>query len=104
MADLTVKQGDYGFNWTFTVQNSDASVFDLTGYTINMKTWSLASPPVLLLSDTCTIIGATSGTCRYTVGSTDYCASGKYNVELEMTAAGIVQSTNTYTLEVMESA
>ena len=104
MADLTVAQGDYGFNLAFTVQTGTGGAYDLTSKVVTLKMWAPGNPGVLKLSASTTLVIASTGTCQYTPASTDFVATGHYYMELEMTETGKKDSTKSYTLDVVESA
>ena len=103
MADITVSRGDYGFDLTFTVQTATSGVFDLSGKVVTFKTWRHNSPFNIVASASCTLTGATTGVCTYTVGSTAFLIEGLYDCELEMSEAGKVDSTKLYSIQVVES-
>lgn len=103
MATFTVPRNDKGYYLNFTVQDSTGTAFNLTSYTITLKIWSPGNPGTLLMSGACSIVSAAAGTCRYSVGATDFTLTGTYNMELELTQSGVIESTRLYTLEVTES-
>jgi len=103
MADLTVAKGDYGYNLAFSIVNSSGTAYTLTGYTITLKVWKDTKSHVLLVNDTCNIVSAALGTCTYPVLINDFNNVGVYNMELELTQAGIVESTQRYKIEVVDS-
>ena len=102
MADLTIPKGDYGYQIVFTVKDSAGVAYVLSGYTITLKVWR-SGMPGLLLSGACTIMVAASGTCYYPVVVGNFNRVGIYQVELELTKSGVVESTRNYVLEVEES-
>jgi len=102
MADLTVPQNDYGYYLGFTVKDSDGVAYPLTGYTITLKVWGTRTKD-RILSGTCTPVIAASGTCRYLVTSTDFTKVGSYAAELELTKANVVESTESFSIEVESS-
>lgn len=104
MADITVPKGDKGFYLNFTVQDADGDVFDLTDYTVTLKAWALGKPDSPIVNATCEVTNTTGGLCRYSVGTSDFVVSGTYQLELELTQSGIIESTDNYTVEVQESA
>lgn len=104
MADLELAQADYGYALTFTVQTASGAAFDLSGKTVTLKVWQPTRPGIVIVNGACTITGATTGVCTYTPASTDFLATGNYNLELELTEAGKQDSTKSYTLKVTESA
>ena len=103
MADLTIPKGDKGYYINFTVTDSDDDAYDLTDYTITLKVWDPNEPTMLLTSGSCTIVVAASGTCRYLVTANDFITQGLFNIELELTKTGVIESTKTYTVLVEES-
>ena len=103
MADLKIRAGDYGFDIQFTVQKSDGSVYSLVNYTIKLKVWLEGASKRLMVDGTCTPVDAAAGTCKYTVASGDFSVPGEYKGELELTKAGVVESTVTFDIEVEES-
>ena len=92
-----------GFNLNFTVKNADGSAFNLTGYTIKLKVWRAGQPGLLLLNGGCAIDNATAGTCHYTITATDFTSVGTFKAELELTKAGVIESTGSFDIEIMES-
>lgn len=104
MSDLTVPQGDYGYNLSFTIKDNNGAPYPLTSYTITMNVWFAGSPNNSILTGVCVIDVAANGTCHYPVQSGDFNAAGDYLIELELTKAGVVESTRNYTLKVEESA
>jgi len=103
MADLTIPKGDYGFLLAFTVQKDDGTAYDLTDYTIKLKVWTMGTPANLIVDAICTPNVPADGTCYYIIQSGDFDTVGNYLLELELTKAGVVESTRYYTLEVKES-
>lgn len=102
MATLTVPQSDYGFTLSFTIQDSTGAAYNLTGYTIKLKVWRPGNS-TLLVDGTCSIVVAANGTCNYTVASGDFALPGTYYAELQLTQAGVQESTQQFTLVVQES-
>jgi hypothetical protein len=103
MADLTIPQGDKGFNLAFTVKDADDDAYDLTDYTITLKVWKAGVPGTLILSEACTPDVEASGTCHYTVQAGDFDSVSKYKMELELTKSGVIESTKNYDLVIEES-
>lgn len=104
MADITIPKDDMGFDLNFTVQNSSGSPYDLTGYTIKLKVWRAGSSGNLKVDGSCTIVDAAAGTCKYGVQANDFDTVGNYIAELELTKAGVRESTKTFSISVTESA
>jgi hypothetical protein len=103
MATLNVKKGDYGYYLNFTVNDSGGDAYDLTDYTITLKSWSKSDPDTLLVEGECEAVIAASGICRYLVADGDFDDEGVYEAELELTKAGVVESTMTFALNVKRS-
>ena len=108
MKHFTIPKDDVGFKLEFTVQDSAGTVVDLTTYTgVKIKMWVAGIPGTLILDKACANLGAL-GTCDYTVLVADfagatYPAVGKYLAELELAAAGVVESTENFTITIAES-
>ncbi len=103
MANLTLPFGDYGYNINFTVQDSAGVAYNLTGYTITFKAWDKQYALSLAFSKACVIDVAADGTCHLSLLIADIIPAGSYTFELELTKAGVVESTQSYDLEVVES-
>ena len=102
MADLTLKKGDKGYALSFPIQNSDGTVKDLTDYTVNFKVWSQLHPGVLLINRACTVTNPSDGLCYYMILAGDFNLSGIFIFELELAKSGVVESSESYTLQVLE--
>lgn len=103
MADLNIAKGDKGFYLNFTVQDADGNVFNLTDYTASLKAWPLGKPGSPIVSATCAVTDTTGGLCHYQVATNDFMVAGTFQLELECTKTGIIESTDAYTIEVKES-
>ena len=103
MADLVIPKGDKGFYLNFTVRNDNETAFDLTGYTIGFKVWKKSKSDTILVSGTPSIVLGTAGTCRYLVGANDFGTVTPLTAELELTQAGVIESTVPFSIEVQES-
>ncbi len=104
MYDLEIAKGDKGYDINFTVKTAAGAVYVLTGYTVNLKVWPPASPGDPIVDGACVIDEALNGTCHYVIASGDFDKIGIYSGELELTKAGVVESTATFTVIVRESA
>jgi hypothetical protein len=104
---LSVPKGDYGITYTFHSVKKNAtsgvSVKDLTGFTVTLKMWVAGSPGTLLLDAACTVTNAAGGVCTYTSLAGDFDTVGTFNAELELTEAGIVDSSMPFTIHITES-
>lgn len=103
MADLYIPKGDKGYRIHFTVRDDNGDVFVITSYTITLKVWKPNYPETLLLSGACVIESGVAGTCYYAVAATNFDTVGKFKAELELTATGIIESSRSFDLEVVES-
>ncbi len=102
MADITVPKGDYGFNLTITIKDSDNAVYDLSGYSPKLKVWTPGG--TAFVAGTCALTNPTAGTVTYTVGSVDFTTAGNFKAEIEITKSGVIESTVPFTIQVTESA
>ena len=103
MTTIYIPSSDAGFNLAFTIKSADGNVYNLTGYTIKLKVWRVGQPGLLLLNGSCDIDSAPDGTCHYTITASDFTSVGTFKAELELTKAGVIESTKTFGIEVMES-
>lgn len=104
MADITIAQNDKGYYLTFTINDSAGAAYNLTDYTIKLKVWYANNADSLTLDGTCSIVNAILGTCRYLVTATDFININEYSAELELQKSGVIESTDSFTIEVKESA
>lgn len=104
MADIKVPKSDKGYYLEFTVQDASGNAKDLTGYTVSFKAWKPGKPDNPIVNATCEVTNTTGGLCRYLVATADFVTEGTFSLELEMTAVGVAESTDNYTVEVQESA
>jgi len=108
MERITIPKGDEGFKLEFTIQDSGGTAVKLTTYTaVTIKMWSPGVPGTLLLNKACSN-AADDGTCDYTVAEADftgatYPAVGKYHAEIELTGTNIAESTEVFTITIVES-
>lgn len=77
-------RNDKLFDLDFTITDSDGSAVDLTGSLITFKMALQGATTSKVSSSSVTIIGATSGTCTYTVQAGDLDTVGLYNAELQI--------------------
>lgn len=75
---------DYGWNINFVIKYNDDSVVDLTGATVKFKMAPFQGG-TLKIDGTCTLDTPTSGTCHYTLLSTDFDTIGNFDTEVEVT-------------------
>lgn len=104
MADIYIPQKDKGFYLSFTVQDADGNAFNLTDYTVSVKVWQPGKPGNPIVNATCEVTDTAGGLCRYSVGTNDFVTEGVFNIQLECTKTGVIESTDNYTVEVQEGA
>ncbi len=78
---LTIVQGDFGFDWNFTLSDSQGTVVNLTGATLTFKT-QLASDFAVKSSGSMSITNAGAGMCKYTVQQNDFLVPGTYSAQI----------------------
>jgi len=103
MITIYIPSSDMGFNLNFTIKDANGSAYNLTGYTIKLKVWRAGQPGLLLVNGNCAIDDAANGTCHYTITATDFTSVGTFKAELELTKAGVIESTGSFDIEIMES-
>ena len=104
---IPIKQGNYGFNLTFTIYQYPKEkkiVLSLSGYTITLYVWKFKET-TLKFSDTCNIVGdGSAGKCTYMVKITDFDTLGHFYAELTLTKEGALEDTETFMVEVEPTA
>ena len=95
---LQVVQGNYGIALNFTIQNSDATPANLTGYSVSLNVWQMSN---FIFSHPCTVLSPTSGSAMYTVLSTDFPSYGNYYADLQLTQSGILEDTLSFVLQIL---
>jgi len=103
-ARLTVATDDYGYSIPFVVQDSTATAFDITDYTVTLKVWAPSDPTTYIIDETCTQDTPASGTCHYTTADGDFDTAGTYLGKLLLTKTGESLSTEQFVLVVQTSA
>jgi len=96
-----IPAGTFGINLQFTVYDNDGTAHNLTGLTVTFKVWKAGVSPIV--SGSCTIDVAASGTCHYTIVTGDFDNAGKYLWELELTKANYKDQTEPAEFIVTES-
>ena len=103
MDNITIPQYDKGFNLAFTVTDSTATAYNLTGYTVKLKVWEEGIPTTFIVNGSITVDVAASGTCHYTIVADDFNSIATYLAELELTKAGVIESTESFRITIAES-
>lgn len=95
--------GDYGYDLAFTLYDASGNVFNPTGYAVKLKVWTHDIPASLLLTGVGGITDAANGKVYYTIASGNFNVIGEFDIEIELTKAGRVESFRTHVLHVTES-
>ena len=104
MQQLTVKQGDFGYDVTFTLQDSDEAAFNLSGYTCKLNISSTGFATNDILEGAMELVVAANGTVKYAVVTTNFDVVGEYVAQVECTKAGINLTWGPFRLSVKPSA
>lgn len=78
---ITIVQSDFGFNWNFTLTDSQGVVINLTSATL-FFTAQLVSDLTVNFKNSMNITSPTAGTCFYTVQANDFIVPGTYNGQI----------------------
>lgn len=101
MAEWIVKKDNYGMVQPFEIKKADGTAYNLTDYTVTIKVWDGGA---LKFSGACSVTDAAAGLCKYTPASDDFDTVGEYYGELELTKAGVIVDTETFTVKVIPTA
>lgn len=83
--NIEVIQNDKGYDLNFTLKDADDVVIDITGGTpISFKAQKEGGT-ALKFTGSMSIVTGTAGTCKYTIGATDFDEVGRYQCEVEVT-------------------
>lgn len=98
---IKIKQGDYGMDYVFTIENVDLS--SVAGYTAKLFVWKGST--VLVNGGSCTNVYQGGNTVvTYTVQSGDFDSVGEWNAEIEFTQSTTYkESTASFIWEVVET-
>jgi len=105
MADITLKRGD-SINWNCSLIDDQSNPIDITNYTIRTQGKD-SERTVTLFSLTngngVTITSGANGAYQIQLLDTSSFGLGNFDVDIEFTDSnGIVNSTQTFTLEIVE--
>jgi|SRR5208283_4618790 len=83
---LIVKINNFGFSFTFTIQNADGTPFDLTNLFATLYVYTQEQDPTLLFYGNCIVsLPTTAGICTYSVIAGNFPTTGTWSAEIEMT-------------------
>lgn len=86
---IEVFQGDKLYDINFTLQDANEDVIDITGATLLFKGQKEGSATLKFgTASAMSIVTGTAGTCKYTVGATDFDEAGRYYCEIQVTFSG----------------
>ncbi len=89
MIKIDVVKSDKLYDINFTLQDANGAAFDLTNNTQILLKAQQQGSTSLKFTGTMAVVGApTLGTCKYTVQTTDFDATGQYYAEIEVTYSG----------------
>ena len=89
MNSLAIRQNDYGYDLTFTVQKSDGTLFDLTGVTsVRFKAVNADNFRTKVNQTALIVSPPTNGQVKYTVQDGDFDEEGNFKGGLTLIYAG----------------
>jgi hypothetical protein len=74
-------QGNFGFDWNFTLTDSQGAVVDLTGASLTFEIQSVSDFAVKS-AGVMTLLVPSAGTCQYTVQANDFLVAGNYTAQI----------------------
>jgi hypothetical protein len=101
---MKIALNDFGSGIELTIKNADGSAKDLTDYNVHLKVWKTGSPGNPLVNGDCTVATPATGVAVYTIVDLDFDEPGRFKAEVELTKAGVRESTEAFDIEVVESA
>ena len=105
MEHLTVKKGDFGYDLTFTLLDSDGETpFNLTGYSGKLNISSNGFSTNDILGGTMSLVVAANGTIKYPVVTTNFDVIGEYVGQVEVTKASTNLTWGPFRFSVVPSA
>ncbi len=100
---IAVKSGDFGYYQQLTI-TQNGTVKNLTGYTLRLLVWAEFYPGTILWALTGAIVGLpANGIADFLVTAGAFATVGVYYAEVELTKAGVKESSDTILLTVEES-
>ena len=97
---IKIKQGDYGMDYVFTIEDVDLS--SINGFTATLEVWK--GTTILVTGGVCTNIYQGGNTVvTHTVVDGDFDTVGEWDAEIEFTKAQYKESTDTFIWEVLET-
>lgn len=81
---LQVVQNDYGYDLSFSLQDSSGQALDLSGATLSFKAQT-ESDYTVEFDNPMAIVNASSGLCKYSVLATDFVVPGAWSAQIVVT-------------------
>lgn len=100
MTIIKVVEGDKAYDINFTLQDANSAAFDLTGATLVLKVQK-EDVSTVKFTGTMALVTAASGTCKYTVGDTDFDEAGTYHAEIQATIGSQIITWTNIRIEVL---
>lgn len=81
---LQVVQNDFGYDLSFQLEDATGADLDISGATLAFRAQS-ESDYAVKFENAMAVVNASSGTCKYTVRSTDFVVSGGWSAQVVVT-------------------
>lgn len=87
---ITVVQGDYGYDITFTLKDANGSLVDLTGSVVTFICQSVSDDSVQFTGPM-TVLIAANGYCKYSPVATDFATPGSYTAQVSVNYGSLTE-------------
>lgn len=87
MTQINVYKSDKLYDLNFTLKDANDAVIDISGCTILFKAQKIGAA-ANKFSSAGAVVSGPAGTCKYTVGTSDFDEAGDYYAEVEVTFGG----------------
>lgn len=81
---LSIIQGDFGFEWNFTLTDAQSVPVNLTTATALFFDCQLDSDPTVHFTGAMVVTGAATGDCKYIPGANDFKVPGMYTAQIKV--------------------
>lgn len=81
---LEVVQNDYGYDLSFSLEDSSGAPLDISGATLEFKAQTTGDY-VVKFQNPMTVVSASQGLCKYTVLATDFVVPGAWAAQIVVT-------------------
>jgi hypothetical protein len=105
MNSITIPKGDRNYDLTLHCKDKSGAIYVYnTSNVVTLKAWEPDTPSTVVVSVSCALSNATSGTITYTIQSGNWRSAMIYTAELEFTRSGnVVESLGPFQIRVAES-